>query len=237
METKSNKTLVLECYRKIIRDLDISHVDKYVHEHYIQHSPTVKDGKAGLLEMIGFLKTMPKPKHITPSPIIRVIADQDMVAVHLDVRFMGKRLAVLDLMRVSDGKLAEHWDAGQVQPEIYDTPVTMTNGISTIEDSVDVNKSKNLIRDFYIQTLPAKYLTNNFIDHNPTSGILYYPRVKKVHRIIGEGNFVVVQCECVALNKTIARYSIFKIEDDKIAEHWSVEQEVPETMAHNNGMF
>ncbi|MDB5140035.1 MAG: putative SnoaL-like aldol condensation-catalyzing enzyme [Mucilaginibacter sp.] len=56
MEQKSNKTIVRECYRKIIRDLDLSLVDTYIREDYIQHSPTVKDGRAGLLEMVDFLK-------------------------------------------------------------------------------------------------------------------------------------------------------------------------------------
>jgi len=54
---------------------------------------------------------------------------------------------------------------------------------------------------------------------------------------MGVGKFVVSQCECIGTDKTFAQYSIFKIEDGKIAEHWRVEQEVPETMAHGNGMF
>ena len=56
MEQKSNKTIVLECYRKIIRDVDLSLVDSYVNDNYIQHSPSIKDGKVGLIEMMTFLK-------------------------------------------------------------------------------------------------------------------------------------------------------------------------------------
>lgn len=62
MVSKSNKTTVLECYRKIIRDLDLSLFDSYVIDSYIQHSPTVKDGKAGLMEMLTLLTTLPKPQ-------------------------------------------------------------------------------------------------------------------------------------------------------------------------------
>jgi len=245
METKSNKTIVLECYRKIIRDLDLTVVDSYIKEDYIQHSPTVKDGRAGLMEMLTFLKTLPKPAEASPSPIIRVIADGDFVAVHLDVKFMGKRAAVIDLYRLADGKLAEHWDASQAHPEKQDSPITMTNGTTVIEDSADADKSRKLVKDFCEKVVVAgstieadKYLTPGFIEHNAVSGLLSpADYIIKVHRIMGEGNFVVSQCECIGTDKTFAQYSIFKIEDGKIAEHWRVEQEVPETMAHGNGMF
>jgi predicted SnoaL-like aldol condensation-catalyzing enzyme len=34
-----------------------------------------------------------------------------------------------------------------------------------------------------------------------------------------------------------SRAGIFRLEDDKIVEHWDVIQEVPEKSANNNGMF
>ncbi|HEY4324958.1 MAG TPA: ester cyclase [Mucilaginibacter sp.] len=244
MEQKSNKTIVLECYRKIIRDLDLSIIDTYIKEDYIQHSPTVKTGRAGILEMLTFLKTLPKPAAISPSPIIRVIAEGDFVAVHLDVRFMGKRMAVVDLYRLENGQLAEHWDAGQVQPGYNDSAITMTNGITVIEESADRIKNKKLVTDFYSELIPGnvpeagKFLTPAFIEHSPDGELLTNRGRKiKIHRIIGEGNFIMTQCECNSEDKTFAQYNIFKIEDDKIAEHWSVEQEVPTAMAHSNRMF
>jgi len=244
MEHKSNKTIILECYRKIIRDLDLSLIETYIREDYIQHSPTVKNGRAGLLEMLTFLKTLPKPREITPSPIVRVIADGDFVGVHLDVKFMGKSMAVIDLYRLENGQLAEHWDAGQAQPENANSPITMTNGSSIIEDSADKNKNKELVTDFYSANSvgnlagPGKYFTPGFIEHSPTGVLLNTQKLEiKVHRIIGEGNFILTQCECKNSSNTFAQYNIFKMEDDKIAEHWSVEQAVPVTMAHTNGMF
>jgi len=244
MEQKSNKTIVLECYRKIIRDLDLSLVNTYIREDYIQHSPTVKNGRAGLLEMLTFLKALPKPAELSPSPVIRVIADGDFVAVHLDVKFMGKRMAVVDLYRLENSQLAEHWDAGQVQSEQKDSLITMTNGITVIEESANVVKNKKLVNEFYRELVSAnfaearKYLTPAFIEHDPSGGLFNNADSEiKIHRTIGEGNFVVIQCECKSSDRTLAQYNIFKIEDDKIAEHWSVEQEVPTTMAHENGMF
>jgi predicted SnoaL-like aldol condensation-catalyzing enzyme len=241
METKSNKTIVLECYRKIIRDLDLSIIDDYIMEDYIQHSPTVKDGKAGLLEMLHFLKSLPQPKEHGPSPIIRTIAEGDLVAVHLDVQFMGKRVAVVDLFRLQDGKIAEHWDTSKMQPENQDGLVTMTNGTAVIDDEADSTANKKLIDQFYQEGFGknnVRCLAEDYLDHDPDGDLLkrsgYHA---KVHRLIAEGDFVVAQCEFIGESDRYAHYDIFRIVEGKIAEHWSVEQEVPQTMAHNNGMF
>jgi predicted SnoaL-like aldol condensation-catalyzing enzyme len=243
METKSNKTIVLECYRKIIRDMDLSVINDYVHEDYIQHSPTVKDGRSGLVEMLTFMKSLPKPAEKSPSPIIRVIADGDLVAIHLDVKFMGKHIAVVDLMRLRDGKLAEHWDASESY-EVTGRPITMTNGTTVIEDSVNASDSKKLVRYFYEKVMNGnisdygKYFTEGFIEHNIANSLLDTREYDiKIKRIIAEGNFVVAHCEYIGIGKSSSCFDIFKLEDDKIAEHWSVWQQVPDVMAHGNGMF
>ena len=245
MENLSNKTIVLQCYRKIIRDLDLSLIENYIREDYIQHSPTVKNGREGLIEMLTFLKALPKPTELSPSPIVRAIADGDFVAVHLDVRFMGKRMAVADLYRLENGLLAEHWDVGQMQPGQENGQITMTNGSTVIEDSDDAAENKKLISKFYSEVLATgnlidavNYLTPGFMEHNADAGLLStVNRETIIHKIIGEGNFVATHCESRHFDKTFAQFHIFKMEDCKIAEHWSVEQEVPGTMAHGNGMF
>lgn len=243
MEQKSNKTIVLECYRKIIRDLDLSLVDSYVSDNYIQHSPTVKDGKEGLLEMLAFLKTLPRPAEQGPSPIMRVVADGDLVAVHLDIKFMGQRVAVVDIFRLFDGKIAEHWDAGQTLTGEDTSLVTMTNGASVIDETADTNNSKSLIHSLYKDALEKgdkadKYLAAGYIEHNTASNLLNNSdRIVKVHRIIGEGDFIVAHCECVSSGMTFAQIHIFRVDGNEIVEHWSVGQEVPEVMAHGNGMF
>ena len=244
MKPKSNKTIALEFYRKIIRDLDLALVENYIKEGYIQHSPIVKDGREGILTMLGFLKSMPKTGELSPSPIVRLIADGDFVAVHLDLKFMGKKMAVIDFYRLENGKLAEHWDVTQMQPDYGESAITMTNGTAVIED-VDTEGSKRVIRKFYDEVLiprnpggAGEFLTPGFIEHHVASGLLNGSNSEtRVHKIIGEGNFVLSQCECKSGDKVIARYNIFKLEDDKIAERWSVEQDVPDEMAHGNGMF
>jgi predicted SnoaL-like aldol condensation-catalyzing enzyme len=158
---------------------------------------------------------------------------------------MGKRMAVVDLYRLENGQLAEHWDSGQLQPEYADTLITMTNGTAVIEDTADPVENKRRINDFYRKVLiPSQltdadqWLTPGFIEHDIAGGLLNNNAGRiKVHKIIGEGNFIVTHCECSGQDKTFSQFNIFKMEDEKIAEHWSVEQKVPEAMAHGNGMF
>ncbi|MCR8556044.1 nuclear transport factor 2 family protein [Mucilaginibacter sp. BJC16-A38] len=237
MEQKSNKQIVLDCYRKIIRDLDLSLVDMYIKENYIQHSPKVKDGRTGLLEMLAFLKTLPKPSEPGPSPIIRVIADGDLVAAHLDIKFMAQRVAVIDLFRLEGGMIAEHWDVGQALPADEDGEVTMTNGTSIIDEAADSVANKRLIsRMFESRERAFQYFASNYLEHN-ASNKFSLTGIIKVHRIIGEGDFVVAHCESTVNIKVFSQFHIFRIGAGEIAEHWSAEQEVPDAMAHGNGMF
>jgi predicted SnoaL-like aldol condensation-catalyzing enzyme len=50
----------------------------------------------------------------------------------------------------------------------------------------------------------------------------------KLHRVIAEGDFVVVQSQFNRMGKGFVLYEIFRVANDKIAEHWSVEQAIPD---------
>lgn len=57
-----------------------------------------------------------------------------------------------------------------------------------------------------------------------------------VHRVVAEGDLVVVHSNYKSLN--MAGVDIFKVgTDGKIAEHWDVLQPIPETTASGNDMF
>ena len=62
-------------------------------------------------------------------------------------------------------------------------------------------------------------------------------KYNKVHKVLGEGNFVVTVSEGEWSGKPQAFYDLFRVQDGKIVEHWDVVQEIPAQMAHGNGMF
>lgn len=241
MEQKLNKIRVAEFYKRIVGQRDSSLINRFVREDYIQHSPMGKDGRQGLFEMVEFLKTLP-PSAETQSPVKRLIGDDDMVVIQLDISFMGKRIVVIDLFRVEDGMLAEHWDAVQ---EITADNDDMTNGTSIIDINDDAVTNKLLVSNFYCDVfitgnveLMNTYLSANYIEHNAIERLDNYPHyLIKVCRIIAEGNFVVVQSELIKESQSFALYDILRIESNKIVEHWSAQQIIPDVLPHNNGML
>jgi predicted SnoaL-like aldol condensation-catalyzing enzyme len=84
-------------------------------DDYRQHNPTVADGKQGAIKFFTEqFKLYPNAK----ATVARVAADGDLVWVHAHiVRFPNDPgLALVDIFRIRDGKLVEHWDVIQDVP-------------------------------------------------------------------------------------------------------------------------
>jgi predicted SnoaL-like aldol condensation-catalyzing enzyme len=59
-----------------------------------------------------------------------------------------------------------------------------------------------------------------------------------IHKVIGEGNFVLTISEGTWNGTSNAFYDLFRMENGKAVEHWDVIQPVPtEGLANDNGMF
>jgi predicted SnoaL-like aldol condensation-catalyzing enzyme len=89
---------------------------KYVGETFIQHNPNIPDGKEASIKFLGkILKDNPQAT-IT---IKRVIAEDNLVAVHSHLKRNAedRGRAVIDIFRVEQGKIVEHWDVFQPVPE------------------------------------------------------------------------------------------------------------------------
>lgn len=64
-------------------------------------------------------------------------------------------------------------------------------------------------------------------------------RYDKVHMVLGEGNFVLVVSEGYCFNKHVAFYDLYRLDDDKIVEHWDVVEAIPAEAdrKNSNGKF
>jgi predicted SnoaL-like aldol condensation-catalyzing enzyme len=105
---ESNKQIALRVLTGAFIDRDPAIVAKYFATNYIQHNPSIPDGSAAIPGLIASLS-----KDFSYEPGM-AIADGDLVMVH--GRYVGwgpKPMVAVDIFRLADGKVAEHWDVMQ----------------------------------------------------------------------------------------------------------------------------
>jgi len=115
-DPEANKKVVLDFYEKGLNQKDFEAAAKYFGPKYIQHNPTAPDGIEGFKAFIAMRKEkFPNAK----SEIKRVLAEGDFVMLHVHgVREPGERgVAIVDIFRLENGKIVEHWDVIQPIPE------------------------------------------------------------------------------------------------------------------------
>jgi predicted SnoaL-like aldol condensation-catalyzing enzyme len=107
--TETNKTLVLKAFDTLFNRRDYEAAEKFWSPNYIQHSAHIKPGRDGLFDLI---KSQPASLRYEHGLIL---AEGDYVIVHGRFSGNGRRAAWIaaDVVRVEDGKLAEHWDVLQ----------------------------------------------------------------------------------------------------------------------------
>jgi predicted SnoaL-like aldol condensation-catalyzing enzyme len=110
-----NRELVVSFYQQLFGDKDITAIDRYVEEGYIQHNPTVPAGRAAIKELFGkYFVGAPKTK----VDIRRVAASGDLVWLHIRAPMPnGSVSAVVDIFRVQGDRIVEHWDVIHQVPE------------------------------------------------------------------------------------------------------------------------
>jgi predicted SnoaL-like aldol condensation-catalyzing enzyme len=167
------------------------------------------------------------------------------------------------VFRYEDGKIVEHWDnlqgtAAKPSPNGH----TMIDGPtqSTDLDKTAANKAllhaymDDIVFNRRREKFPVYFDGNNYIQHNPwvpdqltglAAGLQelakqgHAVKYDRVHKILGEGNFVLVIAEGSFGDQPTAYYDLFRIENGKIAEHWDTLEAIPprEQWRNSNGKF
>jgi predicted SnoaL-like aldol condensation-catalyzing enzyme len=106
--TDDNKALVLAGIKGVFIDRDPTVLDRLFSDEYRQHNPQIPNGTAAIKSLLGNLS-----RDFEYKPGL-VVADGEYVIVH--GRYVGwgpKPMVAVDIFRVANGKIAEHWDVMQ----------------------------------------------------------------------------------------------------------------------------
>ena len=114
-EQISNKDLVVQFYEMAFQKKQVKMAaEQYLNKSYIQHNPYVPTGRDALISGLGgWLASIPTAKF----EIIRVVSEGDLVVLHVKQSNQGKETAMMDIFRVEEGKIVEHWDVVQQVPD------------------------------------------------------------------------------------------------------------------------
>jgi predicted SnoaL-like aldol condensation-catalyzing enzyme len=228
---------------------------------YIQHNPFIPTGLEPFIQMLPILQ-----ENGTTAENIRMFEDGNYVFMHNIWRnakpFGADEMVSFDIIRLDqNGKVAEHWDA--MTPLVSETASgrTQTDGPTKARDldKTEANKAiaKAMVEDILMGKNPEKitdYISSEkYHQHNPgikdgLTGIVeaveYLSsqnnmfQYTKIHKILGEGDFVLTVSEGQWNGTTNVFYDLLRFENGKAVEHWDVIQPIPtEGLANTNGMF
>jgi predicted SnoaL-like aldol condensation-catalyzing enzyme len=211
---------------------------------YIQHNLAVGDGLAGFGAVLQAL-----PKGSARANTARVFQDGDYVFAHTEYNFFGPKIG-FDVFRFENDKIVEHWDNLQETAKPNPSGRTMLNGPTAVTDLDRTESNKTLVRSFVedilmngrMDKLAAYFDGDNYLQHNPTvadglsglgsalaamakAGVSM--KYERVHKTLGEGNFVLVISEGQFAGKHVAFYDLFRLQANKIAEHWDTIEPIP----------
>jgi predicted SnoaL-like aldol condensation-catalyzing enzyme len=232
----------------IFRKKDVTAVDRYFAEPFIQHDPTLADGLAGMKSFAAEVASSPAAD-IT---IYRMLADGDFVLLHSKyqgvARYAGPAIA-FDLFRFKDGKIVEHWGGQEPEAPPNLSGRTQVDGPTEVLDRDKTEANRALVRTYRETVMVALRVDRieEFIE-----GAHYAQHASKIgdgiarlreriasvakeggqlyltpRRFVADGNFVMVLSEGDLPSGPTALYDLFRVENGKIVEHWDVLTPVP----------
>lgn len=249
-------------YLEGIRDGKIwEALNAHTGKRYTQHSTGVADGQQGFADFFGpFLDSNP----VRDIQVVRAIEDGRYVFLHVyqnlgngDAEWVTGDLFDTD----ENDRVIEHWDVIERFARETKSGRSMVDGPSEVEDLDKTEVNKAVIRAFAEQVLvggdysrATDFISPDQYDqHNPSvadglSGFGDFAaelaeqglsmRYWKVHKLIGQGNFVVTMSHVQMGQSHYCVFDIFRIENGKIVEHWDVTEKIlaPEEW-NNQGKF
>jgi predicted SnoaL-like aldol condensation-catalyzing enzyme len=115
-ESARSKAVALKAIRGVFIERDVRIVEELFAPDYIQHNPTIPNGRDAIAGLLG---SLPEGFRYEPG---MVAAEGSIVMIH--GRYVGwapEPLVAVDIFRVENGRLVEHWDVMQAEVPARET--------------------------------------------------------------------------------------------------------------------
>lgn len=190
-QLEKNKDVV-ERFFRIANEGKAAELNAIVREDYIEHTD-MRDFRDGLAASIASNPTTPiqatyeEERHRIRGTIVRMIAERDHVWAYVAVEGPQSKVARVDMFRLLDGQIAEHWAVIQQVPEKRANTNdqfaagrgprdfrTQPKRISAVTNEKQAAVNRRLGREFYqyFRARDAKGLSSilaeDYIQHHPT---------------------------------------------------------------------
>lgn len=253
-DSATNKAFVMEALNEALVKGNPDVVPQYWGPDYIQHNPDFANGMEAQKGLIQYMSGTGS----FAAEYVRVIADDDIVAVHARYLGFGPKATIgFDVFRVEDGLIVEHWDNLIEEQPLNPSGRSQIDGATEITDLDKTEENKAKVKEFITKSLIENadiditdYISPvTYLQHNPAVadgldgfGAAMADMAKdgkamtysKVHKVIGEGNFVLTMSEGAIGDAPQAFYDLFRLEDGLIVEHWDVIATMPGPDAKHN---
>jgi predicted SnoaL-like aldol condensation-catalyzing enzyme len=239
---------------------DVTAVDRYFAQSFIQHDPSLADGLAGMKSFAAEVASSPA----ADVTIYRTLVDGDFVLLHSKyqgvARYGGPAIA-FDLFRFKDGKIVEHWGGQEPEAPPNLSGRTQVDGPTAVLDRDKTEANRTLVRTYRETVMVALrfdriedfIVSDHYAQHASKIGdgiARLRERIASVakeggqlyltpRRFVADGNFVLVLSEGDLPSGPTALYDLFRVENGKIVEHWDVLTPIPprDQWKNSNGPF
>jgi predicted SnoaL-like aldol condensation-catalyzing enzyme len=247
----SQETKRIEAVRRLLKSFetkDRTALDVISSKQFIQHDARVADGREGFTALLSGVPV------VATVSIVRIFGDGDYVVAQSEYNLSGRKVA-FDVFRFEGSQIVEHWNNAQDEcPAPNVSGRTQLDGPTQVVDLDKTDANKAVMNGYFREVVlggqgdkAALYKNlDHFHQHNcdgadkpsglPTKIVF---KIEKLHKVLGQGNFVLAMSEGLFDGRPTAFYDLYRLDEGKQVEHWDVLETIlpPTAWKNSNGKF